>query len=224
MRRSEIDRAIDDALAFLDRVGFALPPFARWTAEDWALTGPEVDEIRATMLGWDVSDFGTGDFARVGVVIFTMRNGRVDDPRYPKPYAEKVLMQTEGRVLPFHLHFRKMEDIAVRAGGVLVVELANAGPDLARLDTPVDVSVDGHRTVVPRGSTLGLRPGQSLTIPPRLYHSFWAEPGSGTVLAGEISSVNDDRVDNHFPDYGDRLPEIDEDQPARHRLFSDTAT
>ena len=221
MRRSEIDRAIDLGLAFVDAMDFALPPFARWTTDDWRRAGPATEEIRATMLGWDVTDFGTGDFARYGVLIFTLRNGRVDDPRYPKTYAEKVLVQAEGQLLPFHVHFRKTEDIINRAGGNLMVGLANAGPDRELIDTPVVCSVDGQSTTIAGGSAVRLSPGQSVTIPPLLYHSLWAEPGSGMVLAGEVSSVNDDRVDNYFPDYADRLPAIEEDEPARHRLFSD---
>ena len=31
-----------------------------------------------------------------------------------------------------------------------------------------------------------------------MTHSFWAEKGSGTVLAGEVSMVNDDSTDNCF--------------------------
>ena len=92
MRRSEIDRAIDRGLAFVDAIGFALPPFARWTVDEWRRAGPATEEIRATMLGWDVTDFGTGDFARFGVLIFTLRNGRVDDPA-AKTYAEKILVK-----------------------------------------------------------------------------------------------------------------------------------
>jgi len=221
MRRSEIDRAIEDGLEFVDRMGFALPPFARWTVGEWRAAGPEMDEVRDTMLGWDVSDFGSGDFARVGILIFVLRNGIRADPRYPKPYAEKILIQAENQVVPFHLHFLKMEDIINRGGGNLIVELASSGPDLELLDTPTTATVDGRRSDVRRGSTLALRPGQSISIPPRQYHRFWAEPGSGRVLAGEVSSVNDDRVDNYFPEHGIRLPEIVEDRPARYVLFSD---
>ncbi len=38
------------------------------------------------MLGWDVTDFGYGDFDNVGLLIFTLRNGSVVHPdEYPKP-------------------------------------------------------------------------------------------------------------------------------------------
>ena len=164
MRRSEINRAIDRGLAFVEAMGFALPPFARWTVDDWRRAGPATEEIRATMLGWDVTDFGTGDFARYGVLIFTLRNGRVDDPRYPKTYAEKVLVQAEGQLLPFHVHFRKTEDIINRAGGNLMVGLANAGPDRELIDTPVVCSVDGQSTTIACGWAVRVGRGQRVTI------------------------------------------------------------
>ena len=36
MKRSEINKIILDALDFADEMGFKLPPFARWTPEEWA--------------------------------------------------------------------------------------------------------------------------------------------------------------------------------------------
>ena len=45
---------------------------------------------------------------------------------------------------------------------------------------------------------------------PGCYHTFWAE--NDTVLIGEVSKVNDDRVDNHFLMPVGRFPEIDEDE------------
>jgi hypothetical protein len=34
-----------------------------------------------------------------------------------------------------------------------------------------------------------------VTLPQRLYHSFW---GEGKVLVGEVSKINDDHTDNRF--------------------------
>lgn len=221
MRRSEVDQIIADGLRFIDGMGMRLPAFARWTPAEWKAAGPEFDEIRETMLGWDVSDFGTGDFASVGLLIFTLRNGSFTDSRYVKPYAEKVLIQAEDQVLPFHFHWKKREDIINRGGGNLIVEFANVGPDQEFLDTPVRVSVDGREITVERGSTIRLTPGESVTIPPHHYHRFWGERGAGTVLVGEVSSVNDDRVDNFFPEYEGRLPDVIEDAAPRYLMFSD---
>lgn len=62
MKRSEINALITEAIAFLKEHRFHLPPFAFWSPEEWAQKGREYDEIRDNMLGWDVTDFGSGDF------------------------------------------------------------------------------------------------------------------------------------------------------------------
>ena len=41
-------------------VGFALPPFCKWTPEEWEEKGHEYDEIRDNMLGCDIADYGLG--------------------------------------------------------------------------------------------------------------------------------------------------------------------
>ena len=64
MKRSEIDQHIDRAVVFLNEHHFLLPPFAYWTTEDWKTKGPEYNEIRDNMLGWDLTDFGSGDFEK----------------------------------------------------------------------------------------------------------------------------------------------------------------
>jgi len=89
MKRSEINAVIRNARAFFDDMGFVLPPFADWSADEWRAHARDAREIFDTGLGWDITDFGRGAFARMGLVLFTLRNGRLDDTRYPKPYAEK---------------------------------------------------------------------------------------------------------------------------------------
>ena len=57
-----------------------------WTPEEWRRKGAECDEIRACKLGWDVTDFGSGEFNRRGLTLFCVRNGRQGEPN-GKPYA-----------------------------------------------------------------------------------------------------------------------------------------
>jgi D-lyxose ketol-isomerase len=40
-------------------------------------------------------------------------------------------------------------------------------------------------------------------------------------MVGEVSMVNDDRLDNRFLDPVGRFPTIDEDEPPLHYLVSD---
>ena len=36
------------------------------SAGDWQKIGHEYDEVRDCMLGWDITDYGLGDFDKVG--------------------------------------------------------------------------------------------------------------------------------------------------------------
>ncbi len=223
MKRSEINQAIRDARALFASHRFLLPPFADWTPERWRTIGPEAGEIRRAGLGWDVTDFAAGDFAATGLTLFTVRNGVPGDPA-SKTYCEKIMMVGERQVTPLHFHYQKMEDIINRGGGRLALRFFRADDDEG-LDkqTPVDLSVDGVvRTLAP-GETLVLEPGQSVSIPQRVYHDFWAVQGHGPVMAGEVSAVNDDQKDNRFFEPLGRFPEIEEDEAAEVRLVSEYA-
>ena len=222
MKRSEINALLGESIAFLRERKFALPPFAFWSPADWAAKGPEADEIRDCGLGWDLTDFGSGDFARRGLVLFTIRNGHNTDARYShKTYCEKVMIVREEQVTPMHFHWAKVEDIIVRGGGNLVIQLYASTPDEGLSWDDVEVSVDGVLTRVGAGGIVVLAPGQSICLPSRLYHKFWGEKGRGCVLVGEVSKVNDDRADNRFHEKVGRFPRVEEDEPPLYLLFSD---
>lgn len=219
MKRSEINAIMTKALAFIKEHGFALPPFVTWSPEEWKTKGSEYCEIKDNMLGWDITDFGSGDFHKVGLLMITLRNGNFNNPKYIKPYAEKLLISEEGQVTPYHFHWQKMEDIINRGGGTLVVRCYNSTPDEGMDDTPVKVFKDGRAYVVPAGERIEVKVGESITLPPRQYHTFWAE--GGTCLIGEVSKTNDDNVDNRFYEPVGRFPEVEEDEPALYPLFSE---
>jgi D-lyxose ketol-isomerase len=111
-----------------------------------------------------------------------------------------------------------MEDIINRGGGNLLVKVYNSTPDEDKADTPVDVFVDGRKYTVPAGSVIRLTPGESITLCPGQYHKFWGEKGTGRILLGEVSKVNDDRVDNRFFAPTGRFPEIEEDEAPLYLL------
>ena len=81
MKRSEINAIILEADAFMKAHGFYLPPFAYWTAAEWIRKGPDVKEIVQNNLGWDITDFGLGDYAKKGLFLFTIRNGSSENLR-----------------------------------------------------------------------------------------------------------------------------------------------
>lgn len=225
MKRSEINRLIRDAVMFTDSLQFKLPPFARWTPDQWHRQGSEADEIRLHRLGWDITDFGKGDFARCGLVLFTIRNGRPgaseDVGAGTKTYCEKLMVVGEDQVTPMHFHWSKTEDIINRGGGTMVCEVHNATSDDKLSDQTVRVSTDGVVRGVSAGTRIEFGPGESITLPPRLYHAFWARKGTGRVLAGEVSTVNDDETDNRFLEPLGRFPAIDEDEPPQFLLCNE---
>lgn len=210
MKRSELNAIMKDAVKFIDEMKFKLPPFAFFSPEEWAQKGHDYDEIRDNMLGWDITDFGSGDFEKIGLLMFTVRNGNFNDSKYIKPYAEKLLIVEEGQVTPYHFHWSKMEDIINRGGGDLVVKVYNSTEDEQFADTDVDIYMDGRHFTVPAGSEVVIKPGESISIQTGMYHSFWAV--GGKTLLGEVSKVNDDRVDNRFYEPTGRFPEIEEDE------------
>lgn len=224
MKRSEINQILREAAAFVDERGFYLPPFAAWSPEECSRRKAEAKEVFELGLGWDMTDFGRGQFAKEGLVLFTIRNGSPDGNRYTKPYAEKILIIQPGQLTLTHCHWKKTEDIINRGGGTLVMRLHNATEDDGLGDSPVVVTIDGVQREVPAGGEVRLEPGESITLVPRVYHSFWACPTGGTVLAGEVSSVNDDRTDNCFFEPQLRFPEVEEDENPWRYLVSDYAS
>ena len=75
MKRSEINQILKKSEIFLKEHLVFLPPFAQWMPVNWQNLDKSYQEITDNMLGWDVTDFGSGDFKRYGLVAFTFRNG-----------------------------------------------------------------------------------------------------------------------------------------------------
>ena len=175
------------------------------------------------MLGWDITDFGQGDFQKTGFSLVTIRNGnqKMQDV-YKKPYAEKLLYLDEGQYAMNHFHWYKMEDIINRGGGNILIRVYNSLPDES-VDKTGDVTVhtDGLTRVVPAGTQIRLTPGESLTITQGMYHDFEVEPGTGAVLIGEVSQCNDDTTDNRFNPPAGRFPQIEEDEPPYRLLCNE---
>jgi D-lyxose ketol-isomerase len=182
-----------------------------------------VREIVERGLGWDITDFGSGDYRKIGLAVFTIRNGHPENLKRMrgKLYCEKVLVVGVDQVTPMHFHWTKTEDIINRGGGNLVIQLYNATPDEGLADTDVTVSIDGVQRTVPAGGKVVLTPGESITLVDHCYHEFWAE--GSPVLAGEVSLVNDDTADNRFYRPVGRFPEIVEDVPPLYLLVQDYA-
>lgn len=224
MKRSEINRAIKVAQQSLQEIRFKLPEFASWTIEDWKENRDRIDVIKQVMLGWDVTDFGSDDFEHIGAVLFTIRNGNLYDSKIGVPYCEKVIVfdSTEKQVIPFHFHNQKTEDIINRGNGIMEIELYNANAD-GTIDYKNDVKIfmDGIEYYKKPGELFEIHPGNSITLTPRVYHRFGAKKGAGNLVAGEVSKINDDNLDNVFLEEQKRFSDIVEDEPALQLLCNE---
>jgi hypothetical protein len=225
MKRSEINSIMRKALAFADKMKFKLPPFVYWGPKEWENKGHEYDEVRDNMLGWDITDFGSGDYYKIGLLMITLRNGNFSSKeKYVKPYAEKLLIVEEEQITPYHFHWSKMEDIINRGGGNLMVQVYGSTKEETLSDKPVMISMDGRNYEAPAGTIVRVSPGESITLPSGQYHKFWGEKGTGTILVGEVSKVNDDNVDNRFLDKVGRFPEIEEDEAPLYLMYGEYPT
>ena len=224
MQRSQINEIMELADEFMRRHGFILPPFAYWTPEQFVEHQSVARHVIDTRCGWDITDYGVGDFDRQGLFLFTLRNGRLADLQRGGGmcYAEKLLISRQDQLSPMHTHSLKAEDIINRGGANLVVELygSDDAGNFAE-DRGGTVYCDGIAQHYGPGEKLTLKPGASVTLMPGDWHAFWGE--GGDVLIGEVSTVNDDETDNIFREPIGRFSNIQEDISPTHLLVSDYA-
>lgn len=224
MKRSDVNQIISNADEFIQSFGFRLPPFAYWSPSEMQARRSDIQAIIDARLGWDITDYGLGEFDNTGLFLFTVRNGLLADLQRGSGmcYAEKIMISRTQQVSPMHRHVIKAEDIINRGGGTLALELFNSDAE-GNIDTRTDVTVatDGILRTQGPGEILRLQPGESVTLLPGNWHAFWAEEQD--VLIGEVSTVNDDLTDNIFREPIGRFPTIDEDVEPLHLLVSDYA-
>ena len=219
MKRSEINQIINDTLVFFRKMSFWLPGWAFWPPQEWRGKQELAQEIVECGLGWDITDFGSGNFEEIGLILFNLRNGVMNKTR--KTYCEKIIVVNEKQVTPLHTHFIKFEDIIVRGGGNLVLELYQGDENFKPTGLPVTVKIDGIPRTLPAGGKVVLTPGESIFLEPGMLHLFYGEAGKGRVLVGEVSAVNDDSTDNYFVVDGPRFPKIEEDVEPEYLLVND---
>ena len=222
MKRSTVNKIMADADKYIQSFGYKLPPFAYWTPQEMVERRSEIQGIVDAGLGWDITDYGQGDYDNLGLFLFTVRNGNQDDLKNGGGmcYAEKIMISRENQISPMHHHLAKAEDIINRGGATLILKLYNSDED-GNIDDKSDVYVttDGVVRKQAAGDILELHPGESVTLMAGMWHSFTGK--GGDVLVGEVSTVNDDNTDNYFQDPIGRFAEIEEDVEPLHLLVSD---
>src|SRR5581483_6056355 len=128
MKRSVINRAFAEASAYFARHSWALPPHP----------------------GWDITDFGLGDFDRFGLVLINLTS----EPEY----CEKLMYARQNQTTPCHTHARKKEDIICRVG-TLALKLWARKPARSVAAEEVAVAIDGEMQRIPGGEQLILASG-----------------------------------------------------------------
>jgi D-lyxose ketol-isomerase len=222
MKRSRINEVMAEADEMIRSYGFILPPFAYWTPEDFKANKETAQFVIDARMGWDITDYGQGDFDKLGLFLFTLRNGKLSDLQRGGGmcYAEKLLISKQDQISPMHTHVIKAEDIINRGGATLAIELFGSDNDGNFDETACGmVQCDGVQRSFDPGEVLMLAPGESVTLMPGDWHAFWGE--GGDVLIGEVSTVNDDETDNIFRDPIGRFSQIEEDVDPTHLLVSD---
>jgi D-lyxose ketol-isomerase len=214
-----------EADAMIRHYGFVLPPFARWSPDEFKAKKGVAKNVIDARCGWDITDYGRGDYDNLGLFLFTLRNGRLADLQRGGGmcYAEKLLISKQDQLSPMHTHVIKAEDIINRGGATLVIELYGSDDKgNCAEDKGGTVWCDGIRVPYGPGTKLKLAPGESVTLMPGDWHAFWGE--GGDVLIGEVSTVNDDETDNVFREPIGRFANVEEDEAPTHLLVSDYRT
>ena len=220
MKRSEINKAIQSAKKMMEKYSWTLPSWAYWSKNEYENKNELREYLNKHQMGWDVTDFGKGVFNEQGITLFCIRNG-IQGNVHDKPYAEKLLFMQEGQEIPFHSHKIKLEDIINRGGGDLAIEFVEVDEKDQELSNKITVLVDGEKILLDPHEPLILKRGQSVTVDRNIFHRFYAVKGSGMVMAGEVSQVNDDNNDNYFLEPIGRFSEIQEDEPTLHPLWNE---
>ena len=191
MKRSEINKAIADAMLAFQINNWALPPNPKW----------------------DVTGFGLGDFNKYGLVLINL----AELPQY----CEKLMFAKAGQITPIHKHNAKQEDIISRAGVLTIQlygqdEEGNFLENEGELET----LLNGEPATYLSGTIIYLKPGERITLKPGSYHRFWPSSEYCIIgeVSTYNDDVTDNVFVNK--DVG-RFEAIDEDEPALYPLVSD---
>lgn len=222
MKCSQINKAIRDAIALLEKNKFKLPRFAYWTMDEWQKHADEIDVLRQVGLGWDITDFGSNNFDKIGAVLFTIRNGKPNCEGIGSPYAEKILIFKEGQRLPIHYHAIKTEDIINRGEGIMEILFYKRNDDGGvDYESNVEYFSDGIKCIAKAGEPVYITTGNSVRLDPFVNHTFGAKKGDGPLICGEVSKINDDFTDNYFAEPTARFADIEEDEPPMYPLCNE---
>lgn len=160
---------------------------------------------------WDVTDFGLGCFQKEGLVLLNLAM----EPEY----SEKLMFAEKFQRTPAHYHLKKKEDIICRNGN-LVIQVWPSTSLRTKLNKTFQIQINNRRRAVLAGESIILLAGERITLEPGIYHTFYPE-SEGCVIS-EISTANDDEIDNYFENSNiSRFTVIDENEMPLVKLVSD---
>jgi D-lyxose ketol-isomerase len=136
MKRSQINKALNDAITCFKTANWALPPQPRW----------------------DVTDCGLGEFDQIGLVLLNLS----EQPEY----CEKLMYSKHRQVTPMHAHHKKKEDIICRSGRLAIElwkrhpERTVKGDILSLHRNGVEVAIrSGEPVILEAGERVTIEPG-----------------------------------------------------------------
>jgi D-lyxose ketol-isomerase len=218
LKRSEVNAILRAGSEFFRGFGEFLPPQSEWSVDEWLAHKDNMTPSIKGGVGWDIFK-PAPDFAAEGLTLYTLTNGY---PGSYQVYAEKLLMSTPGQVCPMHYHAIKQEDIICAGGANMHMTLYWAADEKHLSDQPIEAVISGELTTIKPGEELVFKPGERITLAPRMFHRFWADPDAKVPsFIREVSMVNDDSTDNYFLEEIGRFAEVIEDEPILWPLGSD---
>ena len=171
MKRSAVNQAIAWPRTICKKTISICPNTPYWPLETWKANAGKLDTVRKVMLGWDITDYGLNDFEHIGSVLYTVRNGSIEDKNVGVPFCEKYIVMRDGQRLTNHYHVAKTEDIINRAGGTLRLYLWKVDPATGKMtDEDVDVYMDGVLHTFKAGEEVLVEPGNSISLTPYIAH------------------------------------------------------
>ncbi|MBN1900376.1 D-lyxose/D-mannose family sugar isomerase [Candidatus Sumerlaeota bacterium] len=191
MKRSEINRAIADALLAFERHHWHLPPNPRW----------------------DVTGFGLGDFNKYGLTLVNL----TELPQY----CEKIMYARCGQITPIHKHNSKQEDIICRIGVLAMqLYSQDENGEFREKDGDVSVLHNGEPATFQSGTIIYLQAGERVTLRTGSFHQFWPKSEYciiGEVSTYNDDVADNVFVNKNVG----RFEAIEEDEPALFPLVSD---
>ena len=209
MYRSKVNLIIRESIENLNKNKFKLPQWSEWKIDKWKKNLDLCKKISLFQLGWDITDFGTNNFEKVGLVLFSLRNGSTK-VKESIPYAEKLMIMRPGQRIPYHFHKLKKEDIINRYGGILELGAYNYKLNKSK---SLKITIDYEVKNIIQKKIFSLKEGQSVTLFPKIYHFFQSsKKNKDLLILGEVSTINDDNNDNYFSEKNPRFNKIIEDE------------